>query len=86
MAAMAARSVSGRVFTGERENRAREREEREDISGRRWASPGKLLGGLGGEQEVATAGNWEPPRRCSTKKTKEYFQKAPLASRFSPEF
>jgi hypothetical protein len=50
------------------------------------AAPRVLLSRLGGKQEVATAVTWEPPRRCSTKKTKEYFQKAPLASGFSPEF
>jgi hypothetical protein len=74
------------VHGRERESSQREREEGEDISWRRWASPGELLGGLGGKQEVATAGNWEPPRRCFMKKTKEYFQKAPLASGFSLEF
>jgi hypothetical protein len=47
-------SSTGSVFTGEREEEgAREREEGKDVSWRRWASPGELLGGLGGKQEVA---------------------------------
>jgi hypothetical protein len=40
--------------------------------GRRRGAVGRLQGSprqLGGKQEVATAGTWEPPRRCSTKKT-----------------
>jgi hypothetical protein len=41
--------------TGERERVEPEREEEEDVSWRRWASPGELLGGLGGKQEVALA-------------------------------
>jgi hypothetical protein len=35
---------------------------------------------------VATAATWDPPRRCSTKKTTEYLQKAPLALGVSSEF
>jgi hypothetical protein len=41
-----------------------------------------LLGGLGGKQEVATAGTWEPPRRCSrcpSEEDKNTFAKSPLA-------
>jgi hypothetical protein len=55
------RSLGG--CSWERERIEPEREEGEDVSWRHWASPGELLGGLGGKQEMATVGTWEPPRR-----------------------
>jgi hypothetical protein len=49
---------------GERGRIEPEREKGKDISWRRWASPGELLGGLGGKQEVALATSRSRARRC----------------------
>jgi hypothetical protein len=38
------------------------------------------------KQEVATAGSWEPPRRCSTKRTRTFCKKALGLQGFSRNF
>jgi hypothetical protein len=59
---MAVRSVSGRVFTGERENRARERE-RERERERRGRTSRGVAGLLQGNSSVAWAASRRWPRR-----------------------
>jgi hypothetical protein len=41
-------------------------------------SPGGHFGGQSDKKEVAMVATWDPPRRCSMKKTNEYLQKSPI--------